>query len=91
MLPRKELVTITYPGKDELPEHEGTEWAKGTGLLTIPPYCQMFGSSFRIYSKVVSKSKLDYNISGVIRIPKGHLRISKDIVANKLGNITFDL
>lgn len=89
VLPREELLTITCPGRDGLLEHEGTEWVQGTGLLTLPPRCQMFGSSFRIYSRVVSKSRIDYNISSVIRIPQNNTRISNEII--KISNETYEI
>ncbi|KAG8295329.1 hypothetical protein J6590_082394 [Homalodisca vitripennis] len=36
VLPREEVMTFTCPGTDGLPEHEGTEYVQGTGLLTLP-------------------------------------------------------
>ncbi|KAG8287426.1 hypothetical protein J6590_037685 [Homalodisca vitripennis] len=56
VLPREEVMTFTCPGTDGLPEHEGTEYVQGTGLLTLSTKCEMFGSSFRIYSKIIYKA-----------------------------------
>ncbi|KAG8284479.1 hypothetical protein J6590_102142 [Homalodisca vitripennis] len=36
VLPREEVMTFTCPGTNGLPEHEGTEYVQGTGLLTLP-------------------------------------------------------
>ncbi|KAG8300133.1 hypothetical protein J6590_083820 [Homalodisca vitripennis] len=36
VLPREEVMTFKCPGTDGLPEHEGTEYVQGTGLLTLP-------------------------------------------------------
>ncbi|KAG8282452.1 hypothetical protein J6590_036418 [Homalodisca vitripennis] len=41
VLPREEVMTFTCPGTDGLPEHEGTEYVQGTGLLTLPTKCEM--------------------------------------------------
>lgn len=70
VLPGEEAVTIICPGEHGQPEHEGTEWIIGTGIVTLPLACQMRGSSFTIYSRNVFQNQVTVNISSVIRIPK---------------------
>lgn len=87
VLPREEILTITCPGEDGLPSHEGTEWVIGTGLLSLPAKCQMIGASFRIYSRVNFKSKTTFNISQVVRIP--NIKYSRDETVT-LSNETYE-
>ncbi|KAG8266008.1 hypothetical protein J6590_081160 [Homalodisca vitripennis] len=94
VLPREEVMSFTCPGADGLPEHDGTEYVQGTGLLTLPTKCEMIESSFRIYSKIVYKSRIELNVSSIIRTPKVQNNSTKlsdntyDIIAKKLKNAT---
>lgn len=93
-LPKEELITVTCPGQDGYPELEGNEWTQGTGIITLPPSCQMRGSTFTIHRRVVYKNKLDSNITSRIKMPKPskveiNLKDDKiDIVVKKLRNLT---
>lgn len=51
----EEGLTITFLGPDRHPEHNGTEWVQGTGVLILPTRCQMIESTFTIYSGVTYK------------------------------------
>lgn len=94
VLPHEELITVTCPGTDGTHELEGSEWIQGTGLLMLPTKCQMIGSSFNIYSRVVYKNKVDLNVSSVIRIPKATPILvnlennTYETIAKKLKNAT---
>lgn len=69
VIPREESLTITCLGLDGHPEHEGTEWVQGTGIIDLPTKCQMVGSSFTIYSRISYQSTEKINISNIIKIP----------------------
>lgn len=92
VIPREESLTITCIGPDEHPEHDGTEWVRGTGILTQPAKCEMVGSTFTIYSRAVTMSTEKANISDIIKIPSAkvhHLNISNemyDIIAKKIAD-----
>lgn len=98
VIPKEESLTITCIGPDGHPEHDGTEWIQGTGLLTLPTKCQMTGSSFTIYSRVAYKSLEHENVSSVIRIPSvnfsSNFNVSSqmyDAIYKKLTNGTNQL
>lgn len=91
VIPKEESLTITCIGPDGHPEHDGTEWVQGTGILILPTKCQMVGSSFTIYSRIAYKSLETRNISSVIRIPpanfNNHFNFSDkmyDVISKKL-------
>ena len=92
VIPKEESLTVTCLGPDGHPEHDGTEWIQGTGILTLPAKCQMVGSTFTIYSRVAYRSVEKLNVSDVIKIPtaKAHkLNISNemyDIISKKMAN-----
>lgn len=69
VIPKEASLTIIWLGPDGHPEHGGTEWVQGTGMLIVPTKCQMIGSSFTIYSRLAYKSKENENISSIIKIP----------------------
>lgn len=94
VIPQEELITITCPGLDGYPELDGTEWIHGTGILTLPATCQMKGSTFTIFRRVVFKSRVEQNVSDGIIIPRPSnfsLPIANNnyvVLAKKLKNAT---
>lgn len=93
-LPQEELLTITCPGQDGYPELEGNEWTKGTGIITLPPNCQMRGSTFTIHRRVIYKNRIKMNISSKLKLPKPSNSVNnldnEEIcgIAKKLRNLT---
>ena len=92
VIPKEESLTITCIGRDGHPEHDGTEWVHGTGILELPTKCQMTGSSFTIYSRLAYRSLEKENISNVITIPNvnfnSYFNLSDkmyDVISKKLA------
>lgn len=98
VIPKEESLTITCLGADSHPEHDGTEWIQGTGILTLPTKCQMVGSTFTIYSRLAHQSTENVNLSSVIRIPNvnvtNYINLSDqtyDVIYKKLTNTSNHL